>query len=185
MSTQIADTDIPEAREDTGIAQALRDYWARVKGGNTGSLPAVLGLIALVVLFTVLQGGVFFTALNFANLLNQGTAIIVLAMGIPYFEILTGIGILSGRARRAGALAACGLSVCFVLLYASALARGIDVKCACFGNWEILQASTRVGFVRALVLLGLSGWVYAKAWLPHLRNRGAECSGERTRLRVP
>jgi len=109
----------------------------------------------------------------------------VLAMGIPYFEILTGIGILSGRTRSAAALAACGLSVCFVLLYASALARGIDVKCACFGKWEILQASTRVGFVRAIALLGLSAWVYTKALLPYQRNRGAECSGERTRPRVP
>ena len=100
----------------------------------------------------------------------------VLAMGIPYFEILTGIGILSGRARTAAALAACGLSVCFVVLFASALVRGIDVTCACFGKWEILQASTRIGFVRALVLLGLSAWVYAKAVLP-----GAERSGERAR----
>jgi uncharacterized membrane protein YphA (DoxX/SURF4 family) len=112
-------------------------------------------------------------------------AINVLAVGVPYFEIFTGTGILCGRTRSAAALAACGLSVCFVVLYASALARGLDVKCACFGKWEILQASTRVGFVRALVLLGLSVWVYAKALLSHRRNRGAECSGERTRPRVP
>ena len=54
----------------------------------------------------------------------------VLSTGIPYFEILAGIGILSGRARSAAALAACGLSVCFALLYASALVRGLDVTCA-------------------------------------------------------
>ena len=93
-----------------------------------------------------------------------------MAMCVPYFEILTGIGILLGRTRSAGALAACGLSVCFVVLFASALARGLDVTCACFGKWEILQASTRVGFVRALVLLGLSGWVYAKALAVSRRN---------------
>ena len=92
-----------------------------------------------------------------------GWAINPLAMCVPYFEIFTGIGIMSGRTRSAGALAACGLSVCFVMLYASALARGLEVTCACFGTWKILQASTRVGFVRALVLLGLSAWVYAKA----------------------
>ena len=83
-----------------------------------------------------------------------------LAMGIPYFEILTGIGLLSGRSRQAATLAACGLSVCFVVLFASALARGLDVTCACFGKWDILQASTRVGFVRALVLLAACLWIY-------------------------
>ena len=57
-------------------------------------------------------------------------------------------------------MAACGLSVCFVVLYVSALARGLDVTCACFGKWKILQASTRVGFVRALVLLAASAWIY-------------------------
>ncbi len=98
MSTQITDTDIPEAREETGIQQALRDYWARVKGGNTGSLPAVLGLIALIALFSILQGGVFFTALNFANLLNQGTAIIVLAMGLVFVLLLGEIDLSAGFA---------------------------------------------------------------------------------------
>ena len=90
-------------------------------------------------------------------------AINPLAMCVPWFEILTGTGILIGRTRRAGGLAACGLSVCFVVLYASALARGLDVQCACFGKWDLLQASTRVGLVRALILLGLSAWVYWRA----------------------
>ena len=90
-------------------------------------------------------------------------AINPLAMCVPWFEILTGTGILVGRTRSAGALAACGLSVCFVVLYASALARGLDVQCACFGKWDLLQASTRVGLVRALVLLGFSAWVYWRA----------------------
>jgi len=86
-----------------------------------------------------------------------------LAMSVPYFEILTGIGILIPRTRSAGALAACGLSFCFVVLFASALARGIDVTCACFGKWEILQVSTRMGFARAVVLLAACCWSYKNA----------------------
>jgi len=85
-----------------------------------------------------------------------------LALGVPYFEILTGIGILCGPTRRAGALAAVALSLCFLVLYAFALARGLDVTCACFGKWEILQASPRVGFVRALALLGACSWMYTR-----------------------
>lgn len=98
MSTQTTDTDIPEARPETSIGQALGAYWSRVKGGDTGSMPAVLGLIALVALFSVLQGGIFFTALNFANLLNQGTAIIVLAMGLVFVLLLGEIDLSAGFA---------------------------------------------------------------------------------------
>lgn len=98
-----------------------------------------------------------------AFLVFPNGSINALAMVIPWFEIFTGIGILIGRTRSAGALAACGLSACFAVLYASALARGLDVTCGCFGKWEILQVSTRAGFVRAAVLLGFSAWVYAKS----------------------
>jgi putative oxidoreductase len=94
-----------------------------------------------------------------------GWSINPLAMGVPYFEIFTGAGILCGRTRSAAALAACGLSACFVVLYATALARGLDVTCACFGKWTLLQASTRVGFVRALVLLGISVCALRGRWL--------------------
>jgi hypothetical protein len=83
MSTpQVTDVDIAAAGDSAGVGRAMRDYFRRVKGGDVGSLPAVLGLVVLVIIFSVLEGGTFFTALNFANLLNQGTAIIVLAMGL-------------------------------------------------------------------------------------------------------
>ena len=83
-----------------------------------------------------------------------------LAICVPYFEIFTGLGLLSTRWRGAGALAACCLSFCFVLLYASAVSRGLEVSCSCFGKSQILQASTRAGFLRAAVLLLGSAWIY-------------------------
>ena len=36
------------------IREAMQEYWARVRGGDLGSLPAVLGLVALLIFFTVL-----------------------------------------------------------------------------------------------------------------------------------
>ena len=98
MSVQTTDVDIPEAGDTGGIGQALRDYGQRVRGGDVGSLPAVLGLIALVALFSILKGDVFFTPLNFANLLNQGTAIIVLAMGLVFVLLLGEIDLSAGFA---------------------------------------------------------------------------------------
>lgn len=99
MSTQqTTDVDIAAAGDSAGVGQALKDYFGRIKGGDVGSLPAVLGLIALVVIFSVLQGSTFFTALNFANLLNQGTAIIVLAMGLVFVLLLGEIDLSAGFA---------------------------------------------------------------------------------------
>ena len=49
------------------LKTAAGDYWARVKSGDIGSLPAVLGLVALCGVFTAMSD-VFLTAGNFANL---------------------------------------------------------------------------------------------------------------------
>ena len=110
-ATQITDVDIPEAGDTGGLGKALRDYFIRVKGGEVGSLPAVAGLIVLIALFSILQGGTFFTALNFANLINQGTAVIVLAMGLVFVLLLGEIDLSAGfAAGTAAAVLAVGLT---------------------------------------------------------------------------
>lgn len=98
MTSQPTDVDIPAAGDTGGIGQAVRDYWARVRGGDIGSLPAVLGLIALVVLFGALEGGTFLSIFNFANLINQSAAIIVLAMGLVFVLLLGEIDLSAGFA---------------------------------------------------------------------------------------
>ena len=98
MSAQVTDVDIPAAGDTGGIGQAVRDYWARVRGGDIGSLPAVLGLIALVILFGALEGSTFLSIFNFANLINQSAAIIVLAMGLVFVLLLGEIDLSAGFA---------------------------------------------------------------------------------------
>jgi D-xylose transport system permease protein len=98
MSTQVTEVDIPAAGDTGGIGQAVRDYWARVRGGDIGSLPAVLGLIALVILFGALEGSTFLSIFNFANLINQSAAIIVLAMGLVFVLLLGEIDLSAGFA---------------------------------------------------------------------------------------
>ena len=110
-ATQITEVDIPEAGDTGGLGQALRDYFARVRGGEVGSLPAIAGLVVLIALFSILQGGTFFTALNFANLINQGTAVIVLAMGLVFVLLLGEIDLSAGfAAGTSAAVLAVGLS---------------------------------------------------------------------------
>jgi D-xylose transport system permease protein len=96
VSAQITDVDVPSAGDTGGIGQAVRDYWGRVRGGDIGSLPAVLGLIALVALFGALKGATFLSVFNFANLINQSAAIIVLAMGLVFVLLLGEIDLSAG-----------------------------------------------------------------------------------------
>jgi len=98
MTAQPTDVDVPAAGDTGGIGQAVRDYWARVRGGDIGSLPAVLGLIALIILFGALEGATFLSIFNFANLINQSAAIIVLAMGLVFVLLLGEIDLSAGFA---------------------------------------------------------------------------------------
>ena len=102
-AARAAPADLPEAADTGGIGQAINDYWDRVKGGDIGSLPAVLGVVVLVVLFSVLEGETFLTTNNFANLINQGAAIVVLAMGLTFVLLLGEIDLSAGFAAGMGA----------------------------------------------------------------------------------
>ena len=79
------------------LKSAASDYWARVKSGDIGSLPAVLGLIALCGVFTGMSD-VFLTAGNFANLLTQAASVIVIAMGLIFVLLLGEIDLSAGFA---------------------------------------------------------------------------------------
>ena len=74
---------------------AAKDYWSRVKAGDIGSLPAVLGLIALCLVFGSMSG-VFLTPGNFANLITQAAAVIVIAMGLIFVLLLGEIDLSAG-----------------------------------------------------------------------------------------
>lgn len=87
-----------ETLQSPGIGQSLKNYWERVRGGDLGSLPAVAGLIALILVFTALQGNTFLSAFNFANLINQSAMIIVIAMGLVFVLLLGEIDLSAGFA---------------------------------------------------------------------------------------
>jgi D-xylose transport system permease protein len=84
--------------QDDGLGAAWRDYVARIRGGELGALPAVLGLVALVIIFTALKGATFFSSFNFANLLTQSATYIVLAMGLIFVLLLGEIDLSAGFA---------------------------------------------------------------------------------------
>ena len=76
----------------------FQGYVDKVRGGDVGALPAVLGLIVLVIVFTIAKPGAdgFPTVYNFANLLQQAGSIIVLAMGLGFVLLLGHIDLSAG-----------------------------------------------------------------------------------------
>ncbi len=79
-----------------GMAEAAREYAAKIRGGDVGALPAILGLIVLALVFTALKPGPFTGAFNFANLINQGAGVIVIAMGLVFVLLLGEIDLSAG-----------------------------------------------------------------------------------------
>ncbi|QWF20341.1 ABC transporter permease [Nocardioides sp. LMS-CY] len=86
----------PEPWQASGIGGIARAYVAKVRGGDVGALPAVLGLVVLVVVFSVLRPETFTSELNFANLINQSAAITVIAMGLVFVLLLGEIDLSAG-----------------------------------------------------------------------------------------
>ena len=83
--------------EQITIEKSLRDWWSRVKAGQVGALPAILGLLVLCIVFGSLSS-VFLTPGNFANLLTQAAAVTVIAMGLVFVLLLGEIDLSAGYA---------------------------------------------------------------------------------------
>ena len=109
----LADTDFAgDFGEQQTLRSAMVGYWRRVRGGNMGSLPAILGLVVLFVVFG-LANDRFLSALNLANLITQAGAICVLAMGLVFVLLLGDIDLSAGVA---GGVAACAMALTVVNL---------------------------------------------------------------------
>jgi D-xylose transport system permease protein len=78
----LAGTDFAGDRASVSLGDSFRAYVDRLRGGDMGALPAILGLVMLFVVFTTLRPETFTSNLNIANLMVQASAISVLAMGL-------------------------------------------------------------------------------------------------------
>jgi D-xylose transport system permease protein len=83
--------------EKETLKEAASNYLSRLKSGDIGSLPAVLGLVALIAVFG-LMSEFFLTNRNFANLLTQAAPVMVIAMGLVFVLLLGEIDLSAGYA---------------------------------------------------------------------------------------
>jgi len=88
-------------RHNEGIGAYARSWWADVRSGELGSLPIIIGLVIIAIVFQT-QNDRFLTAGNFVNLIVQSAAFTVIAMGVVWVlllgEIDLSIGYVSGVA---------------------------------------------------------------------------------------
>ncbi len=84
------------------VREYVRGYLGRLRSGELGTLPIVLGLVVISVVFQNLNQN-FLTAQNLANLLVQGSGVAVIAMGIVFVLILGEIDLSVGYVSGVGA----------------------------------------------------------------------------------
>jgi len=86
-----------EPRE--GAVAIAGAYFERLKAGDVGSLPVIVALVAMTIFFTA-KSTIFFTAINFDNLMVQMAGTAVMAIGVVFVlllgEIDLSIGSVSG-----------------------------------------------------------------------------------------
>jgi D-xylose transport system permease protein len=97
-----APAEVQAAAEDQeSIAAIVRARWAAIRSGDVGSLPVIIGIIAIGLFFNS-RSSLFFSAVNFQNLIQQMSGVTVIAIGVVFVlligEIDLSIGFLSGLA---------------------------------------------------------------------------------------
>jgi D-xylose transport system permease protein len=89
------------ALDQDSLAAVLRARWDALKGGDVGSLPVIVGIVAITLFFTS-KTNIFFSAVNFSNLIGQMAGVTVIAVGVVFVlligEIDLSVGYVSGIA---------------------------------------------------------------------------------------
>jgi len=108
---------------------------------------------------------------------------ILVAMTLPWLELLTGLCLVGGIFVGGALLASIVMAAMFTYVLASALHRGLDISCGCFGaGGDIISYST---LIRAVVILLFSIlayiWVvFAGPWGYLAKSGKSEGSPDRT-----
>jgi D-xylose transport system permease protein len=100
-----ATAELPPELVAQTFGQYARAYGARIRNGESGVLPVVVGLIAIMVVFEVISPNhVFLSAGNLVNLFQQSAVFMVLAMAETFALLLGEIDLSVGFVGASGAV---------------------------------------------------------------------------------
>lgn len=88
------ETSLASGNEGTVRDQA-KAYIQRIKGGEMGSLPGLLGIVVLTIVFQILSP-FFITKLNFTNLFVQAAELMMLSAALVFVILLAEIDLAAG-----------------------------------------------------------------------------------------
>jgi D-xylose transport system permease protein len=173
LNPKLADADFAaDTRVDETFLDAARSYVQRVRGGDMGSLPAILGLVVLFIVFG-LANERFISALNLANLVTQAGSICVLAMGLVFVLLIGDIDLSAGVA---GGVSACAM--------------GLTIVNHGWPWWAAILVGTLCGAVIGLAIgvlrakLGIPSFVVTLAFFLGLQGVTLKLIGEGGSVRV-
>ncbi|MEZ4361082.1 MAG: hypothetical protein R3B48_12935 [Kofleriaceae bacterium] len=154
-STLEHDPRVIEERAD--LASLLADYRRRLRQGDVGQLPVVVGLLVIWAIFYFASGGVFLSSFNLVNLTLQMAAVGSIAVGLVLVLLLGEIDLSAGVVSGMCAAVMAALSVRSGLPAPAAVALALGVGAAVgalHGVWI-----TRFGIPSFVVTLaGLIAW---------------------------
>ena len=126
------------------LGGTFTSYLRRVRAGETGSVPGIIGAVALMIVFGVAQSS-FLTTSNIADIVEQAAPNTILAMGLVFVLLLGEIDLSAGVVGSTAAAVAAVLSV----------KHGLP--------WELaILGAAAFGAVSGIVL----GWLRSKLGIP-------------------
>jgi D-xylose transport system permease protein len=106
-AVEAAAAELPPELVAQTFGQYARAYVARIRNGESGVLPVVVGLVAIMVVFEVISPNhVFLSAGNLVNLFQQSAVFMVLAMAETFALLLGEIDLSVGFVGACGAVIA-------------------------------------------------------------------------------
>jgi len=171
----------PVLTPDATLAEYVSAWWRRVRGGESGALPVVLGLIVIIIVFQI-ERSRFLSAANLANLLTQSSYFIVLGMAEIFVLLLGEIDLSLGFS------GAVGGAVMVILAYPPInFGWGAAILCG-------LATGTAIGFVQGQIItrlrlppfvVTLAGLLFWEGFLIWIINNQSPSNGGSIRILNP
>jgi len=162
----------------TSLGDYVRMWWTRVRAGDSGALPVLIGLAAIVIYFDI-RSSAFLSAGNLVNLMTQAAWIVVLGMAEVWVLLLGEIDLSIGYSSVMGAvITAWMVSPSENLPWWLAVLAGLAVPAAFSGLLAVIFTWLRApSFV-----VTLGGMLMGEGLLLYLVDVAAPSSGGTIRL---
>jgi D-xylose transport system permease protein len=159
---------------DASLAEYTRAWLKRIRNGESGVLPVVAGLIAIIIVFQI-EKSVFLSSANLVNLLQQSAEFIVLGMAEIFVLLLGEIDLSLGYSGAVGAAVMTILAYPPINLgWGAAIVAGLATTTAIgYGQGQIITRLRLPPFV--VTLAGLLFWEGFLIWI--VNNQSASNGG--------